>query len=110
MENSTLNLILGFFVGALLGVGGILLVIRIRDWLGHSEAGRLRAENHTLQRRLAEKDRHVRRMLAETQRLAEKLGQEKKVQLLALEPEERRNLRLLWHETPTLTRRFSASS
>jgi hypothetical protein len=95
MENSTLNLIVGLILGAALGVGGLMLVIRIRDWLGHSAAGRLRAENHTLQRRLAAKDRHVRRMLSETQRLAEKLGQEKKLQLLALEPEEQENLPLI---------------
>lgn len=97
MENSTLNLIVGLILGAALGVGGFMLVTRIRDWLGHSEAGRLRAENHTLQRRLAEKDRHVQRMLTQTQRLAEKLGQEKKSHLLALEPEERENLPL-WPE------------
>ena len=95
MENSTLNLILGLILGAALGVGGLMLITRIRDWLGHSEAGRLRAENHSLQRRLAEKDRHVRRMLSETQRLAEKLGQDKKSQLLAIAPEERENLPLL---------------
>jgi hypothetical protein len=89
MENSTLNLIVGLILGVALGVGGILLVTRIRDWLGHSEAGRLRAENHTLQRRLAEKDRYVRRMLTETQRLAEKLGQEKKLHLLTIEPDEK---------------------
>jgi hypothetical protein len=87
MENSTLNLIVGLILGAALGVGGFMLVTRIRDWLGHSEAGRLRAENHTLQRRLAEKDRHVRRMLTETQRLAERLGQQKELHLLALESE-----------------------
>ncbi|HZE21863.1 MAG TPA: hypothetical protein VE082_07415 [Desulfobaccales bacterium] len=90
-----MNLILGLILGAALGVGGLMLITRIRDWLGHSEAGRLRAENHSLQRRLAEKDRHVRRMLSETQRLAEKLGQDKKSQLLAIAPEERENLPLL---------------
>ncbi len=41
---------------------------------GKSEVGRLRSENRTLTRRLAEKDRHIGRMLTETQRLAERLG------------------------------------
>jgi hypothetical protein len=77
MEINTLNLLIGLILGAALGVGGTLLVIRIRDWLGRSEAGRLRSENHRLARRLAEKDRHIGRMLAETQRLAERLSQHK---------------------------------
>jgi len=54
--------------------GGAWLAGRIRGWLGRSEVGRLRAENRTLNRRLAEKDRHIGRMLTETQRLAERLG------------------------------------
>ena len=62
-----------------LGVGGAMLVSRIRGWLGRSEAGRLRAENRVLSRRLAEKDRHIGKMLAETQRLAERLGQKQGV-------------------------------
>ena len=61
-------------VGLALGAGGAVLVSRIRGWLGYSEVGRLRAENRTLERRLAAKDRHIGRMLAETQRLAERLG------------------------------------
>jgi hypothetical protein len=77
MEINTLNLVIGLILGAALGVGGTLVVIRIRDWLGHSEAGRLRLENRALSRRLAEKDRHIGRMLAETQRLAERLGRQK---------------------------------
>jgi hypothetical protein len=51
-----------------------LAVGRFRRWLGHSEAGRLAAENRELKRRLADKDRHISRMLAETERLAERLG------------------------------------
>jgi hypothetical protein len=66
--------VIGVILGASLGVGGTLLVIRVRSWLGHSEAGRLRSENRVLSRRLAEKDRHIGRMLTETQRLAERLG------------------------------------
>lgn len=87
MENNTLNLLIGLILGAALGVGGTLLVIRIRDWLGHSEAGRLRSENRALARRLVEKDRHIGRMLAETQRLAERLSQQKSVALEDNTPE-----------------------
>jgi predicted RNase H-like nuclease (RuvC/YqgF family) len=46
-------------------------------WLGRSEMGRLASENRELKRRLGEKDRHVSRMLRETERLAEKLAQSK---------------------------------
>jgi len=75
MEIKTLDFFIGLTLGAALGIGGTILVSRIRAWLGHSEAGRLRAENRTLERRLAEKDRHISKMLTETQRLAERLGQ-----------------------------------
>jgi len=75
MEINPLDFFIGLALGAALGVGGTLLVIRIRGWLGRSEVGRLRSENRVLARRLAEKDRHIGRMLTETQRLAERLGQ-----------------------------------
>ena len=76
MEIKPLDFLIGLSLGAALGVGGTMLVSRIRGWLGRSETGRLRAENRVLARRLAEKDRHIGKMLAETQRLAERLGQE----------------------------------
>ncbi|MBM4295936.1 MAG: hypothetical protein FJ126_13685 [Deltaproteobacteria bacterium] len=70
-----MDFFLGVVTGVALGVAGTLAVRRVRDWLGHSETGRLEEENRTLKRRLAEKDRHIGRMLRETERLAEKLGQ-----------------------------------
>jgi hypothetical protein len=74
MEIKPLDFFLGLTLGAALGVGGTILVSRIRGWLGRSEVGRLRADNRVLARRLAEKDRHIDTMLTETQRLAERLG------------------------------------
>jgi len=70
-------LLLGLFLGCGLGVGLTLLVGRLRRWLGRSEEARLAAEVRTLKRRLQEKDRHISRMLAETERLAERLAQKK---------------------------------
>ena len=77
MEIRILDFSLGLAVGVGLGVGLIWLVSRVRTWLGRSEVGRLTSENRELKRRLAEKDRHVSRMLHETERLAEKLAQGK---------------------------------
>jgi hypothetical protein len=79
MEIKTLDFVIGLILGVSLGIAGTLLVIRIRGWLGHSEAGRLRSANRAMERRLAEKDRYIGQMLAETQRLAERLGQQKDV-------------------------------
>ena len=77
MEIKPLDFFLGATLGAILGVGLTLAVIKLRSWLGRSEASRLKTENRALKRRLAEKDRHIGKMLTETERLAEKLGQEK---------------------------------
>ena len=75
MEIKGLDFFLGVTVGAILGVGLTLAAIKVRGWLGYSKAGRLESENRALKKRLAEKDRHIGRMLTETERLAEKLGQ-----------------------------------
>jgi hypothetical protein len=77
MEIKPLDFFLGLSLGAALGVGLTLGAIKIRGWLGKSEASRLKSENRALKRRLAEKDRHIGRMLSETERLAERLGKEK---------------------------------
>jgi hypothetical protein len=65
---------LGTLFGASFGAGVTLAVVWLRRWLGYSETGRLARENRQMQRRLADKDRHIARMLTETERLAEKLG------------------------------------
>jgi hypothetical protein len=83
MEIKPLDFFIGLILGAALGVGVTILVSRIRGWLGHSEAGRLRAENRVLERRLAEKDRHIGKMLTETQRLAERLGKKNLNELIS---------------------------
>jgi hypothetical protein len=83
MEIKPLDFFIGLILGAALGVGVTILVSRIRAWLGHSEAGRLRAENRALERRLAEKDRHIGKMLTETQRLAERLGKKNLNELIS---------------------------
>jgi hypothetical protein len=80
MEINPLDFWVGLITGAVLGVGLTLGVIKLRHWLGYSEAGRLKTENRSLKRRLAEKDRHISRMLTETERLAERLGDMKVVE------------------------------
>jgi predicted RNase H-like nuclease (RuvC/YqgF family) len=70
----TLDFFIGLCLGAVLGAGGTWMVKQVRGWLGHSEVSRLRTENRALKRRLAEKERHISRMLTETERLAERLG------------------------------------
>jgi hypothetical protein len=79
MEIKALDFFLGLTVGIIIGVGLTLGVMRVRGWLGYSETGRLRSENRSLKNRLAEKDRHIGKMLTETERLAEKLGELKVV-------------------------------
>ncbi len=77
MEIRLLDFSIGLVAGLILGVGFVWLTGRVKSWLGKSEVGRLAKENRELKHRLAEKDRHVSRMLHETERLAEKLAQGK---------------------------------
>ena len=77
MEFHFLEFSLGLAVGLASGLGLAWLTGRVKVWLGNSEVGRLARENRELKRRLGEKDRHVNRMLQETERLAEKLAQGK---------------------------------
>jgi len=77
MEIKTLDFLVGVSVGAILGVGLTLATRSIRGWLGYSETSRLRSEVRSLKRRLVEKDRHIARMLTETERLAERLQEVK---------------------------------
>jgi len=77
MEIRLLDFSLGLAFGLGLGLGLAWLITRVRGWLGRSESGRLAKENRDLKHRLAEKDRHIGRMLTETERLAEKLSQGK---------------------------------
>ena len=74
MEIKTVDFLLGMAMGAVLAVGLTLAAAKVRGWMGYSETGRLKTENRALRRRLAEKDRHIGRMLEETERLAENLG------------------------------------
>jgi hypothetical protein len=74
MEIKPLDFFLGLTLGVALGVILTLAAIKVRGWLGHSEASRLKSENRSLKKRLAEKDRHIGRMLSETERLAEKMA------------------------------------
>jgi len=77
MEIKPLDFFLGLTLGTGLGVLLTLAALKVRGWLGYSAAGRLKSENRSLKKRLAEKDRHIGRMLSETERLAERLGQDK---------------------------------
>lgn len=93
MEIKTLDFLVGLMAGAALGVGLTLGVIKVRAWLGVSEGGRLKSENRSLRRRLAEKDRHIGRMLSETERLAERLAAGELAEIKRLTAETQRSQR-----------------
>ncbi len=66
---------LGLGTGLVLGAGITLATIKIKGMFKNSELKKLREEVRSLQRRLEEKDRHVARMLVETEKLVQGLSQ-----------------------------------
>jgi len=75
MEIKTVDFLLGVAMGGVLALGLGFAIRKVRAWLGYSEAGKLEEENRALKRRLAEKDRHIGRMLSEMENLAQRLGE-----------------------------------
>jgi predicted nucleic acid-binding Zn-ribbon protein len=66
--------ILGLGTGLVLGVGGTLAVAKLKNLFKNSEVKQLRDEVRHLKRRIDEKDRHVARMLSETEKLVQGLS------------------------------------
>jgi len=69
--------ILGLATGLVLGVGLTLAAVKFKNLFKNSEVKQLREEVHTLKRRIEEKDRHVARMLSETEKLVQGLSRVK---------------------------------
>jgi hypothetical protein len=67
--------ILGLGTGLVLGVGLTLAVAKFKSMFKNSEMRQLREEVRNLKRRIEEKDRHVARMLSETEKLVQGLSQ-----------------------------------
>jgi hypothetical protein len=67
--------ILGVGTGLVLGVGLTLTVAKFKNLFKNSEVKKLRDEVRQLKRRMEEKDRHVARMLTETEKLVQGLSQ-----------------------------------
>jgi uncharacterized membrane-anchored protein YhcB (DUF1043 family) len=67
--------ILGLGTGLVLGVGLTLAVAKFKNLFKNSEVKKLRDEVRQLKRRMEEKDRHVARMLTETEKLVQGLSQ-----------------------------------
>jgi hypothetical protein len=66
--------ILGLGTGLVLGVGLTLAVAKFKNLFKNSEVKQLREEVRHLKRRIDEKDRHVARMLSETEKLVQGLS------------------------------------
>jgi phage gp29-like protein len=66
--------ILGLGTGLVLGVGCTLAVAKFKNLFKNSEVKQLRDEVRHLKRRIEEKDRHVARMLSETEKLVQGLS------------------------------------
>jgi uncharacterized membrane-anchored protein YhcB (DUF1043 family) len=69
--------ILGLGTGLVLGVGLTLGVAKFKNLFKNSEVKQLREEVRHLKRRIDEKDRHVARMLCETEKLVQGLSRTK---------------------------------
>ncbi len=68
---------LGLATGLVLGVGLTLAAVRCKNLFKNSEVKQLREEVRSLRRRIEEKDRHVARMLSETEKLVQGLSRVK---------------------------------
>jgi len=68
---------LGLATGLVLGVGLTLAAVKFRNLFKNSEVKQLREEVRSLKRRIEEKDRHVARMLSETEKLVQGLSRVK---------------------------------
>jgi uncharacterized membrane-anchored protein YhcB (DUF1043 family) len=69
--------ILGLGTGLVLGIGLTLAVAKFKNLFKNSEVKQLREEVRHLKRRIDEKDRHVARMLSETEKLVQGLSRTK---------------------------------
>jgi uncharacterized membrane-anchored protein YhcB (DUF1043 family) len=65
---------LGLVTGLVVGVGVTLGAVKIKGLFKNSEVRQLREEVRSLKRRIEEKDRHVARMLSETEKLVQGLS------------------------------------
>jgi uncharacterized membrane-anchored protein YhcB (DUF1043 family) len=72
---NAMEYILGLGTGLVLGVGITLAVAKFKNLFKNSEVNQLREEVRHLKRRIEEKDRHVARMLSETEKLVQGLSQ-----------------------------------
>lgn len=68
---------LGLATGLVLGVGLTLAAVKFKNLFRNSEVKQLREEVRSLKRRIEEKDRHVARMLSETEKLVQGLSRVK---------------------------------
>jgi hypothetical protein len=77
MELDLVEFSLGLATGLIMGVGFTLAGVKLKGLFKGSETKRLRDENRNLKRRLEEKDRHIGRMLTETEKLVQGLAKVK---------------------------------
>lgn len=68
---------LGLATGLVLGVGLTIAAVKFKSLFKNSEVKKLREEVRYLKHRIEEKDRHVARMLSETEKLVQGLSRVK---------------------------------